>query len=210
MSPTPSGGEEEDATHDVYALKARSQPPDPQSQLSVEDLLFYYANSSSSAARATFLAATRSIASLRAHGQRILSLYEVLVFTHHWHSAVAAEGIKVAHVGIEGWESLDADATPSPWSFGGGSGLSLMGDDIPEDILVSEVMEVERELLVVISGSRGGIPPSPPSLGEMTDWVVDQATRRPFDGVIDGLRSYAELRNPVARNDVIMTCHGRM
>ena len=79
MSPTPSGGEEEDATHDVYALKARSQPPDPQSQLSVEDLLFYYANSSSSAARATFPAATRSIASLRAHGQRILSLYEVLV-----------------------------------------------------------------------------------------------------------------------------------
>ena len=74
---------QEGGSLDVYAFKEASLPSScPQSQLDVHELLFEAAHNCGEVGNFSFLAATRSLRSLHQSRNRILSLYEVLVFTY--------------------------------------------------------------------------------------------------------------------------------
>ncbi|CAN0574562.1 unnamed protein product, partial [Ectocarpus sp. 12 AP-2014] len=80
-----------DSKVDVYALKAAAQRDRVQSQVNVYDLLHASAETQGPVPKAVNLAATRAVAALREAGIRVLSLFEVLVFTYVWLRNIAED-----------------------------------------------------------------------------------------------------------------------
>ena len=95
---------------DVYALKHFSLPqPTPQSQVDEHNALYTAAKiEGGGVGPATQLAATRALSALRRDGVSILSLFEVLVFSYHWHVQAAASS------------SERAVQQENPWHIPGG------------------------------------------------------------------------------------------
>lgn len=97
---------------DMYAVMETACPgPGLQSEVDAHEALFWAASYSKTAGEPTKLAATRALGALRRVGVRVLSLFEVLVFTYHWHrrqqvavggAAGGAAGGRLV-VGDKGW-----------------------------------------------------------------------------------------------------------
>lgn len=111
-----------DHTANVYALLGSSTPsPGVQSRVDVDESLFCGGVLVGRAGRPSELAARRALAALRRKGVWVLSLFEVLVFTFHWHVTAHRNGFEELVIGPDGWVLLvptPHTAHPSP---GGGA-----------------------------------------------------------------------------------------
>ncbi|CAB1098302.1 unnamed protein product [Ectocarpus sp. CCAP 1310/34] len=92
-----------DSKVDVYALKAAAQGDRVQSQVNVYDLLHASAETQGPVPKAVNLAATRAVAGLREAGVRVLSLFEVLIFTYVWLRNIAEDEPGMLELGATGW-----------------------------------------------------------------------------------------------------------
>ena len=98
---------------DVYSLIEGSTPtPGVQSRVDVDESLFCASVLVGRAGRPSELAARRSLAALRRKGVWTLSLFEVLVFTYHWHVIAHQSGLGGLVIGPEGWV-LQLPSNPS-------------------------------------------------------------------------------------------------
>lgn len=191
-----------ESTADVYALKEASLPqPDVQSRVDVHELLRRSSQSSvvGGAGRCSFLAATRSLACLLREGIRALSLFEVLVFTYHWHRKAQECGKGSIKLAADGWTLEVGPPSYSVWNAG--SMPSLEHEEGHEVMGATGSADGEKflyELLIVAVGARNGKVPSLPPLlkgGESAqgDLLVDKGGTAPFPTVILGLLSYAKV-----------------
>lgn len=192
---------------DVYALRDASLPqPGVQSQLDMHKLLHRSGRQGEIGGVGThsFLAATKSLAALLREGIRILSLFEVLVFTYHWHRKVAEGGLVSICLTADGWtlEALGRSTAPLDGPRHGAIPSLAQGGGANEEALDpisnGDAAEFLRELLVVAIGSRNGKVPLLPVLVEgggatLGDLPVDKDTAAPFSTVIKGLRYYAKV-----------------
>ena len=81
-----------DDCEDVYAVMETAGPrPGLQSEVDPDEALFWAAEFSEKVGGPSKLAATRALGVLHRDGVRVLSLFEVLVFTYHWHREAAGE-----------------------------------------------------------------------------------------------------------------------
>lgn len=64
----------------------------PQGQVDDHELRFVACKQCGEVGKLSFLAATQSLSRLHERGIRILSLYEMLVFTYRWHLEVTYNG----------------------------------------------------------------------------------------------------------------------
>lgn len=105
-------------TANVYALMGSSTPqPGLQSNVDVDESLFCGGVLVGRAGRPSELAAKRALAALRKKGVWVLSLFEVLVFTFHWHLSAHRSGFEELVIGPDGWIlpiSASHAARPSP------------------------------------------------------------------------------------------------
>ncbi|CAB1097851.1 unnamed protein product [Ectocarpus sp. CCAP 1310/34] len=92
-----------DSKVDVYALKAAAQGDRVQNQVNVYDLLHASAETQGPVPEAVNLAATRAVAALREAGIRVLSFFEVLVFTYVWLRNIAEDEPGMLELGATGW-----------------------------------------------------------------------------------------------------------
>lgn len=110
---------------DVYALKLASspQPATVQSQLDLYALLYTSGEALGRVEKLNYSAAMRAVSALRRGGVRILSLFEVLIFTFHWHREVRDDRLGLPVLGADGWvlrlPSPDDDASPAGNGQGG-------------------------------------------------------------------------------------------
>ncbi|CAN0404492.1 unnamed protein product, partial [Ectocarpus sp. 13 AM-2016] len=91
-----------DSKVDVYALKAAAQGDRVQSQVNVYDLLHASAETHGPVPKAVNLAATRAVAALREAGIRVISLFEVLIFTYVWLRNIAEDEPGMLELGATG------------------------------------------------------------------------------------------------------------
>ena len=156
-----------------------------QSQLNVYDLLWATGEYLGSVATLCNLAATRAAAALFREGVRVLSMFEVLVFTYHWHRRAAKGGARTSVLGADGWIlQVDSPAqVPVPGE----------GEDGTRDSVKNEAAaECLGVLLVVAVGSRNGKRPALPKLDGL-DVVVDNETPKVFSSLLEGLQAYYQV-----------------
>ncbi|CAN0201995.1 unnamed protein product, partial [Laminaria digitata] len=109
---------------DVYALLGSSTPqPGVQSRVDVDESLFCGGVLVGRAGRPSELAARRALTALQRKGVRVLSLFEVLVFTFHWHVTAHRNGFQGLVIGPDGWVLLVPPTPPQP-STGGANPVS--------------------------------------------------------------------------------------
>ena len=170
---------------DVYALKTASEPTRVQSQLNVHDLLWASGEYLGRVANLCNLAATRALAVLFREGVRVLSVFEVLVFTYHWLRRAAKDGARTSVLRADGW-TLQGDS-PAEVPVQGG------GEDGPGDVVSNEAAAEHLGVLLVVSvGARNGKRPTLPKL-DGVDVLVDNETSKVFSTLLDGLRAYSQV-----------------
>lgn len=139
---------------DVYALKAASspQPATVQSQVDLYALLY-------TSGEALGRVAMRAVSALRRGGVRILSLFEVLVFTYYWHHGVSDDRLGLPVLGVDGWalrlpSPPDNDASPAGNGEGGLVGTAVQraqaqahGEEVDESIAPVSNVEATECLL---------------------------------------------------------------
>ena len=189
----------------VYALMECSIPePNVQSQLDVDDILFTSSRLFPRVGEPSKAAATRTLAALRRHGVRILSLFEVLVLSYHWHVRADQGNLGILVLGADGWvlETPGGPATVGGVASSGqgqgeethvqgaGGGSGAQGPESGGSLEVDAVSNRDaadflRPLLVSVVGSREGKVPSLPF------WLGDTAVSE--TDVLGGSQSYAQV-----------------
>ena len=182
---------EVDSASDVYALRNASEPKRVQSQVNVHDLLWSSAEFLGPVYKLCHLAATRAATALLREGVRVLSVFEVLVFTYHWHRRAAKDGSRTSVLGADGW-ALQGDS-PAGVNIAGGAPVQGEGGGGPGGFVSNETAANSLGVLLVVAvGARTGEVPSLPELGGL-DVLVDSETSNVFSTLLVGLRKYSQV-----------------
>ncbi len=181
---------------DVYALKSAPLPKlCVQSQLNLHDLLFASSDQLGTAEKVNRSAVTNVAAALWREGVRILSWFEMLVFTYHWHRQAAEDGSSRSVLGTAGW-TLQLAAVVNVG--GRGPVQEEVSAETVDSFSNEECAKSLRALLVVAVGARGGKVPSLPELGGR-NVLVDSNTCDLFATQVAGLRAYAQVSECLCR-----------
>ncbi|CAM9434177.1 unnamed protein product, partial [Laminaria digitata] len=143
------------------ALKAASspQPATVQSQVDLYALLYTSGEALGRVAKLNYSAAMRAVSALRRGGVRILSLFEVLVFTYYWHHGISDDRLGLSVLGVDGWalrlpSPPDNDASPAGSGEGGLVGTAVQraqaqahGEGVDESIAPVSNVEATECLL---------------------------------------------------------------
>lgn len=179
-------------TEDVYAVMETANPrPGLQSEVDPHEALSLAASFSDEVGKPSKLAATRALNALHRDGVRVLSLFEVLVFTYHWHlqhgqtgggagGGAAGGGTGGGGGGTAGGVVVGANGWVVQGTPGGGE----------EGGIITHVRAAEflRPVLVGLSGSRQASKASRLPSWLDPKWIAE-------GGVETGLRGYAKVKN---------------
>lgn len=188
---------------DVYAVMETAGPrPGLQSEVDPYETVFWAASFFKRVGEPSKLAAMRAVDALRRDGVRLLSLFEVLVFTYHWHRRAAGGPAAGGAVG-GGSEGGPAGGAAGGASEGGTAGEATgglvvgakgwvvhtpMGAGEGDIITHADGASFLLPVLVALSGSRQASKVS--ALPSWLDpkWISE-------GDVATGLRGYAEVRH---------------
>ncbi|CAN0368320.1 unnamed protein product, partial [Ectocarpus sp. 12 AP-2014] len=185
-----------DSKVDVYALKAAAQGDRVQSQVHVYDLLHASAETQGPVPKAVNLAATRAVAALREVGIRVLSLFEVLVFTNVWLRSIAEDEPGILELGATGWTLQRPSHGVVPVGTTAESVDAVSTGDAEKHL---------REVLVVARGARNGKGACLPDWFGAGDFVDGDASTL-YATQVDGLHAYA-ARVPFAAASGVETVY---
>lgn len=172
-------------TEDVYAIMEAAAPrPGLQSEVDPHEAVFLAACFSKRVGEPSKLAATRARDALRRDGVRVLSLFEVLVFTYHWHRKAAG--------GAAGGATGEAAGGAAGGVAGGlvvgtNGWVAAVGNEDGGVVTHADAAAFLLPVLVALSGSRQASKVSALPLWLHDKWVSS-------GGVATGLRGYAEVR----------------
>ncbi|CAN0329825.1 unnamed protein product, partial [Ectocarpus sp. 13 AM-2016] len=169
---------------DVYALKAAAQGDRVQSQVNVYDLLHASAETQGPVPKAVNLAATRAVAALREAGIRVISLFEVLIFTYVWLRNIAEDEPGMLELGATGWTLRRPSHGVVPVGTTAESVDAVSTGDAEKHL---------REVLVVARGARNGKGACLPDWFGAGDFV-DGDTSTLYATQVDGLHAYAAAK----------------
>lgn len=196
-----------DGASDVYALKIVSQPKRVQSQLNVHDLLWSSGECLGPVDKLCHLAATRAAAALFREDVKVLAVFEVLVFTYHWHRRAAKDGSRTSVLGADGW-TIQGDSSAGVNVAGGASVQGESGDG-PGDVVINETAARRLGVLLVVAvGARTGEVPTLPELDGL-GVVVDSVTSKAFSTLLEGLRMYSKVNKFVGTSRAVSTEPGK-
>lgn len=173
---------------DMYAVMETAGPrPGPQSEVDPDEALSWAASLSRKVGEPSELAATRALDALHRDGLRVLSLFEVLVFTYYWHrqaaGGVAGSVAGGAAGGVAGGAAGGLAVGANGWvvqaAGGGDEGGGVTHADAADFLL---------RVLVGLSGCRQAS-----KLPALPSWL--NATCISEEGLETGLRRYAEVRH---------------
>lgn len=166
---------------DMYAVMETAGPrPGLQSEVDPHEALFWAASSSKEVGGPVKAATTRALDALHRDGVRVLSLFEVLVFTYYWHRKAAEAAGGAAGGAVGGTAARLADG-PNGWMHTpgeGGAGGGITHTDAAGFLL---------RVLVGLSGSRQAS-----KVSELPSWL--DATCMSSGEHETGLRTYAQVR----------------
>lgn len=178
---TPLQEPERGDTMDVYALMEASGPrPGLQSEVDPHEALYWGGRNDVRVGGASEAAATRAFGALWREGVRILSLFEVIVFSYNWHRHQDASGDAV--LGMDGWVRR-TPSSPDESSPDGESGGNQQGSIVSQRDAADFLLEV----LVSLSGSRQAS-----MVPKLPVWLNGEAISA--GDVLGGLREYAKVR----------------
>ncbi|CAM9541300.1 unnamed protein product, partial [Pylaiella littoralis] len=124
-------------------------------------------------------AARKALDALLRDGVRVLSLFEVLVFTYYWHRKHAASGGLV--VGNDGW-ALQGPSSHPEASPSGGSGVNQEADVVSHH----DAAEFLLPVLMSLSGSRQAS-----KVSALPSWLSEDIISQ--GDILAGLQRYAKV-----------------
>eukprot|EP00752_Nemacystus_decipiens_P015187 g13523.t1 len=187
---------------DVYAVMETAGPrPGLQSEVDPDEALSSAAESSEIVGVPSRQAATRALGALHRDGVRVLSLFEVLVFTYHWHREAAGEATGGGAGGAPGGAAGGVAGGATAGGPGGAAGGLVVGANgwvvqAPGEggegggVTHADAADFLLPVLVGLSGSRqaSGVSALPKWLDGM------DATCFSGGGLETALRRYAKAK----------------